>query len=425
LSLHSSYTLAGFNMGGYYSSGGGDALIPEVVTGVQAAEDRSDSRSMGFNVSHLLPLNGSASAAVNRSTWSSNYMGSDSTGTIDLFSALASIHPAARVSFSASASYSDNLAGELIQSVVSAGGSAPSLGPNDKSNSLDLMGISSFNIAKNLQASAYVERRAQDYQDSNYGVTSFGGSSTYSRVLFDGNFNAALNVTENTSDQTGESVLGFSTNENYSNQLLGWKVSGSFGYAQNVQTLLVTYMNSYFNYAGSARRRWGKFNLSFGGGASRTALSSQPDTANSSENFTTSVAYSRWLIASGSYSRASGQALATGSGLVPVPVPSPIFPSSQVSLYGGDSYSFSLASSPRKGLSVSGSYAKSNSNTSSGGIASLNDNTEFNALLIYQVRKLYLNGGFARLEQGFSGSGSAPEVLSSFYIGVSRWFKLF
>src|ERR1019366_2320981 len=116
---------------------------------------------------------------------------------------------------------------------------------------------------------------------------------------------------------------------NYSNELLGWKVSGSFGYAQNVQTLLVTYMNSYYNYSGSARHRWGKFNVSFGGGASRTALTAEPDTANSSENFTTSVSYSPWFTASGTYSKASGQALATGSGLIPVPIPSPILPSSQ------------------------------------------------------------------------------------------------
>jgi hypothetical protein len=134
---------------------------------------------------------------------------------------------------------------------------------------------------------------------------------------------------------------------------------------------------------------------------------------------------SPWLTASGNYSKASGQALATGSGLVPVPVPVPILPSSQVSLYGGDSYSFSLASSPKRGLSISGSYGKSSSNTSSGGISSLNDNSEFNALLQYQARKLWVNGGYSRLEQGFSGSGMPPEVLSSFYIGVSRWFKVF
>jgi hypothetical protein len=425
LNLHSGYTLAGFGMGAFYSSGGGHSLIPEVVSGEQSAEEKSDSSGMGFNVSHVLPLHGAASAAINRSTFSSDYMGSNSTGTIDLLSALASVHPFTKLSLSASANYSDNLAGQLIESVVSAGGTAPVLGSNEQSNSLDLMGIASLSPAKNVQAQAYVERRTQTYLGTDYGVTSVGANGAYSRVLLNGNFNASLNVTENSSDQSGADTLGFSTTENYSNEILGWKVSGSFGYAQNVQTLLVTYMNSYFNYSGNARRRWGRFNVSFGGGGSRTALTAQPDTANTSQSFTASVAYSPWFTASGNYSKASGQALATGSGLVPVPVPVPILPSSQVSLYGGDSYSFSMASSPKKGLSLSGSYAKSSSNTSSGGIASLNDNTEFNALVIYQVRKLYFNSGYSRLVQGFSGSGSPPEVLSSFYIGVSRWFKVF
>jgi len=425
LNLHSGYTLAGFNLSGFYSTGGDKALIPEVVSGSESAVEHSDSSGLGFNVSHGLPLHGATSATVTRSSWTSEYLGSSSTGTVDLLNALATIHPVAKVSLSASASYSDNLAGQLIQSVVVAGGVAPTLNSNDRSNSLDLMGISSVNLAKNLQASAYIERRSQNYLGSVYGVTSFGGSGTYSRTLLNGTFNASVNATDNRSDQTGSDALGFSTNENYSNEIAGWKVLGSFSYAQNVQTLLVTYLNSYFTYTGNVRRHWGRLNVGLGAGASRTALSSEPDTANSSQNYSGSVSYSPWITASGNYSKASGQALATGSGLVPVPIPPPILSSSQVSLYGGDSYSFSLSSSPKKGLSISGSFAKSNSNTTNSGIQSLNNNTELNALVQYQVRKLWMNGGYSRLEQGFSQSGTTPEVLSSFYIGVSRWFNFF
>ena len=425
LNLHSSYSLAGFAMGAFYSLGGGHALIPEVVTGEQSSEEHSDSSAMGFNVAHQLPLHGSASASINRSTFDSEYLGSSNAGTIDLLSALAAIHPYSKLSFSASANYSDNLAGQLIQQVVNAGATVPGLSSNGDSNSLDLMGVSTYTPAKDWQTSAYIERRTQNYLGSNYGVTSIGGTGAYSRVLLNGNFNATLNVTENTSDQTGEDTLGFSTTENYSNEILGWKVSGEFGYAQNVQTLLVTYMNSYYNYTGNARHRWGRLNVSMGAGASRTALTEQAGTANSSESFSGSVGYSPWITANGNYSKASGQALATGSGLVPVPVPSPILPSSQVSLYGGDSYSFALASSPKRGLSISGSYAKSSSNTSTSGIVSFNGNTELNGLVQYQVRQLWMNAGYSRLEQSFSGSNTPPEVLSSFYIGVSRWFKVF
>jgi hypothetical protein len=425
LNLHSSYSLAGFGMGAFYALGGGNSLVPEVVSGQTASKETSDNSSEGFNVSHMLPLRGSAAASITRSTFDSKYLGTDTNGTIDQLNAYASIHPIDKISFSASASYSDNLAGQLIQSVVTAGGTAPQLGSNSDSNSLDLMGIASFSITKDTNGSAYVDRRTQNFLGEDYGVTAVGATGNYSHAFLNGNFNASFNVADNTTDKSGESVLGFSTNENYSNEVLGWKVSGSFGYAQNVQTLLVTYMNSYFNYRGNARHRWGKLSVNFGGGGSRTALTAEPGTSNSSDSFSGSVSYTPWFTANGNYSKASGQALLTGSGLVPVPIPVPVLGSSQVSLYGGDSYSFGVASSPLKGLSVSGSYAKSNSNTTGSGVQSLNDNIEYNALLIYKVRKLYLNTGFSHLEQSFSGSNSPPSELSSFYIGVTRWFNFF
>jgi hypothetical protein len=219
--------------------------------------------------------------------------------------------------------------------------------------------------------------------------------------------------------------LGFSTTENYTSEVLGWKVSGTFGYAQNVQTLLITYMNSSFNYSGNARRRWGKLNVSAGGGAGRTALTEQAGTANSSQGYNASLGYGSWLTATGSYSKANGQALATGAGLVPVPVPSPSLPANLVSLFGGSGYSFALSSAPAKKLTITASYAKSASSTSSAAAASANENDQYNALIQYQFRKMSFNSGFDRLEQGFSGSGSPPQVVSSFYIGVSRWFNFF
>ena len=239
-------------------------------------------------------------------------------------------------------------------------------------------------------------------------------------------FNAALTVTmANKADQTGQDTLGISTNENYSSEIKGWHVSGAFGYAQNVQTLLVTYMNSFYNFSGNARRRWGKFNVGVGGSGARTALTQQAGTANSSQSYNASMGYGVWITANGSYSRSSGQALVTGAGLVPVPVPSPTLPSNLVSLFGGDGYSFGVSSTPEKHLILTANFSKSTSNTSSGGSGSANQNNEFNTLIQYQLRKLYFNSGYARLEQGFSNSGTPPEVVSSFYIGVSRWFNFF
>jgi hypothetical protein len=110
---------------------------------------------------------------------------------------------------------------------------------------------------------------------------------------------------------------------------------------------------------------------------------------------------------------------------VPVPIPSPTLPSSLVSLYGGESYSFGLSSTPVKKLIMGGAFARSTSNTSSNVVTSSNQNTQANVLIQYQYRKLNFISGYSRLEQGFSGSGTSPEVISSYYAGVSRWFNFF
>jgi hypothetical protein len=425
VNLHSAYTLAGFNMGAFYSDGDSHSLIPQVVAGDQDTEVHSDGSAYGFNISHKLPLNGSVSAGINRSDWDTDYLGNNSTGTVDIFNALAAVHPTEKLSFSASANYSDNLSGQLIESIVAAGGVASGLNTSDTSDSLDLEGSAGYAPTAHVQTSAYVERRTQDFLGENYGVTSYGGSAAYSHTLLDGYFSSTLNMTANVTDKTGEDILGLSTNENYSSEILGWKVSGSFGYAQNVQTLLVTYMSSFYNYTGTARRRWGKLYMSAGAGGARTALTQQAGTANGSQSYSGSVGYSPWITANGSYSKSSGQALETGSGLVPVPVLPPVFTSGLVSLYGGNSYSIGVSSSPIKKLMLAVAYARSTSNTSSAGATSANQNSEFTSTIQYQTRKLSYNSGFARLEQGFSGSGTPPEVISSFYIGVSRWFNFF
>jgi hypothetical protein len=425
LNLHSSYKLAGFNLGAYYSLGGAHSLIPEVVAGQASTTIDSDNSAEGFNASTRLPLQGSFSFGVNRSNWNTDYLGFNSSGTIDLFNALAAVHPTGKIAITGSANYSDNLAGQLIQSIISAGGAVQGLNSNQSSDSLDLLGVASYTLEPNVQTSAFVERRTQTFLGETYGVNSYGGGATYAHKLLEGTINGAVTVTANTSDNDGEDTLGISATENYSNVVRGWHVTESFGYAQNAQTLLVTYMNSFYNYSGSIRRNWGQFNMSMGAGGGRSALTQQAGTADSSQSYNASMGFGPILTATGSYSKSSGQALATGAGLVPVPVPSPTLPSDLISLFGGDSYSFALASTPVKHLILSASYAKAISNTTTDLIQSANQNNQFNSIIQYQYRKLDFMSGFARLEQGFSAAGTPPEIISTYYMGVSRWFNFF
>jgi len=431
LNLHSSYSLADFNMGAYYTTGTSNSVIPQFIVGQQTTESHSDNSAYGFNVAHPLPLSGSASASLNRSSFSSNYLGSIINGTIDTINTTAGVRPVNSLSITGNLNYSDNLSGQLFQSVAATGGAAasstvaPGFTSNDKSHSLDLMVVASYTPMISLQTSAYFERRTQSYLGENYGVESVGVSASYGRRLLDGNFNVSVNLTDNTSNTNTANALGFSTAATYSSQIKGWRVNGSLSYAQNVQTLLITYMNSYYNYSGNAARRWGRFNLSAGAGGGRTALTQQAGTSSGSQSYNASMGYSPYITAMGSYSKSDGQALATGAGLVPVPVPTPILPSDLLSVYGGNSYSFALTSAPLKGLSLTASYGKSASKTANDLSTSQNQTSDFNSLIQYQVRKLYFTSGYSRLGQGFSGSGSPTEVVSSFYVGVSRWFNFF
>src|SRR5208283_302727 len=171
--------------------------------------------------------------------------------------------------------------------------------------------------------------------------------------------------------------------------------------------------------------RFGKLSVSAGGGGSRTALSDQPGTSSSSQSYNASMGYGSLINANGSYSKSNGLALATGAGLVSVPVPVPVLPSSLVTLYGGTSYSVGLSSAPVKGLTISSSFARSDSSTTFSGTASSNRYEEYNSLIQYRIRKMGFISGYSRLQQGFSQSTTAPEVLSTYYFGVSRWFNFF
>jgi hypothetical protein len=425
LNLHSGYRFAGFNLGGFYSNGGSHADIPQVVTAGGISRTNTTDGAYGFNVSHVLPLQGSISGGFNRSNWNSNYLGFQSSGTVDIMNALASVHPFRRFSLSGSASYSDNLSGQIIQQVVTTGAALVGPSSSQSSSSLDLLGSAGYAPSDNMQASVSIERRSQSFLGADYSVTSYGGSWTYVQKVFTGNLNSSVSATANRADQNGEDSLGFSAAESYSTKIAGWNVSGSFNYAQNVQTLLVTYMNSFYNYSGNARHNWGRMFMGISAAAAHTAITDQPGTTDASQSYSATLGFGSILAGSGSYSHATGQALVTGAGLVVSPVPSPVVPPTLLSLFGGTSYSFSASSTPTKHLIFSASWARSNSNTATGDLSSANQNEQFNTLLQYQYRKLNFTSGFARLEQGFSGSGTPPQVVSSYFIGASRWFKFF
>jgi hypothetical protein len=424
LNLHSGYVWEGFNMGAFYTYGNSHAQVPEVVIG-EFQNTKANTNLFGVNVFHALPLNGNAGASFTRSNFDTELLGYKSSGTIDTVNASAAVHPMDRLSGSVTLNYSDNLAGQLFEEIIGAGGVVPGYSTSSTSNSFDVTGVATYTLLANLQTSGFVEQRNQTFLGESYGLTSYGGDAVYTHKLLNGTINGAGSITANHGDQNGQDTIGFSASESYANILDGWHLNESFSYAQNMQTLLITYTNSFYNYSASVRRNWGKFNFSAGASGGRTALTQQSGTESSSESYNGSIGYGAILTANGGYARANGQAMATGSGLVGVPIPTPVVPSNLLYLFGGESYTASLSSSPVKHLIVSASYSNSSYNTVSNLVTSANSNNQFSTLLQYQVRKLTFVSGYARLEQGFSTSGTQPQIISSYYMGLSRWFHIF
>jgi hypothetical protein len=423
--IHSGYTLEGFNLGAYYSDGSSHSQIPQILQNSPEEIATSSNSGYGFSVGHALPIHGSFSGTYNSSDVNSNFDGNNYSGNIDTYTASAAFQPTNKFHFSASTDYSDNLEGVLYQSINAAGGVAPPPNLGQGSHSFDVLGNASYAILPNMQVLGLADHREQYFLGESFSANSYGGGMTYGRTLFGGNVNAALTLTDNTISNSSLNTLGLSATVNYNRRFGKWVTGGSFSYAQNVQTLLVTYMASFYSYSANVRRRFGKFSWSAGASFSQTGLTEQKGTTNSSDSYNTALSYSRWINVTGTYSKSTGNAIQTGSGLVASPIPQPIVPPGDLILYGGKSYSFGLGSNPLRRLTISASFAKATSNTNVGGIASWNNSEQVNTLFQYQFRKMYVTGGYSRLVQGFSASGAPPENVSSFYFGVSRWFNFF
>jgi hypothetical protein len=189
--------------------------------------------------------------------------------------------------------------------------------------------------------------------------------------------------------------------------------------------VLIAYTSSGFSYNGILGRRLGRRSYwgAYASGA-KSLLTEVPGSSNSSRSYSTSLSVPHFSI-SGSFSNSSGNALLTPTGLVATPIPLPAITPSAVVLYNGRSYSGGIASSPKRGLTLSAVYAKGLSATQSNSALSRNNNENMNFLLIYQFRKIYFNSGYSRLVQGFSFSGAPAMKLGSFYVGISRWFDFF
>ncbi len=142
-----------------------------------------------------------------------------------------------------------------------------------------------------------------------------------------------MNVTDNNNDYSNGNSLSFSTSVAFNRPVQRWLLSVDFSYAQNVQTYLITYMNSFYTYSGNVRRvlRWTVYlERDRCGFAERVE---QPaHTGNSSQSYSTSLGFADWTAAA-SYAKSNGLGSWAGTGCQAT---AGYHPSDWMILYGGD-----------------------------------------------------------------------------------------
>jgi len=425
-SANSSYNLAGFSLSAGYHHSNSNTEVPNFIEGLPAEKSDSSGDSYNVAIGHRLPFSGGFSAGASHSTTDASYIGGNYNAHIDTLNTGVSFAPISTLSFGSNAQYNDNLAGTLYNAVLGAGGVLPPQSFNMESHALDINNYVTYRVPQvHMTFSGNMDHREQSIFGSTLGANSYTGTANYSNSLLGGFLNLTGGIVENTITIRDQNTLGYLGSLNYSRQVGRWELSGGGNYAKNQQTLLITYTTSSYGYTGSLGRRIGR-RSHWGATASGTQTSIMNYAGGGTFNQSYSTGLSvKWIGVSGSYSKSNGNAILTGTGLVPTPIPLPVVTPTSVVLYGGHAYSVGIGASPIRRLTISGSYAKAFSDTFSSEFASNNKSEMVTTRLQYQFRQMYFQAGYSMLNQGFSIAGLPPASLSTYFVGVSRWFNFF
>jgi hypothetical protein len=417
------YTIDGFHLTGGINYVNTNAVYPILEPGSPQETSNGETSTYNFGLSRALALHGNTWVNFTRNTSDYNYLNVSDNQSTDIVTGGVSLRPTAKLSTQFGGDYNDNLAGSIFYQVTSGGAIVPIVLNGEPSHSWGVFGDAQYSIMEGLYIDGIMTYRQQLFLGNTYDTASYGGSVSYGRRLFGGQLSASVTATHNTSGSVGESTLGLLTNVIYFRRVGEWSLSGSFGYSQNTQTVLIAYTSSGYSYSFTASRRIGRLYWNGSASASKSMINQASNLNTNTQSYSTGLS-GRWLSVNGSYGKSSGTGFITPTGIAPLPpgVPPPLV---STLLYSGRTYSVGVGSTPVRGLSFSGSYVNSRSNTANGVLVSNNKLEEANAYLTYRFRKVYFNAGYSRLLQGFSGTELPPALLTTYYVGLSRWFKVF
>jgi len=422
--LRSGYQVAGFRLNAFYDRNTLDSKYPQFLTLQSESVQASTGHDEGFGAQHSLPFNGQFFANYDRSAAdinSSSGVGqasNRSSYTDDIVNAGATFHPTPRLTLNVTENYTSNLNGYLSQSLSSNGAPVEGISLGSGAHSSTVGGGATYQFTNFLSASSQATYYDQTYFGKSYTGTYVTASVNYGKRLLD-MFTFSGSVIESSNGQ-GSNAVGFIGNVNYFHRIKGWQTSGVFSYAQNVQSLLVTYTTSYYSYSANLHRRLPvglQWTAAFNG--THSGLTNYQGTSSHSEGYSTAFG-SRSFTLNGNYTQSSGLSLLGANGFVPVSGTPGV---NDFITFGGTSYGGGVSVTPIRRLLIAGSFSRAISNTV-GQTVSHNNTEIFNAQLRYYLRRIGLQAGYTRFTQGISAVG-APATSTSYFVGISRWFDFF
>jgi hypothetical protein len=425
--IHSGYRLAGWNLGAGFAHLTSDSNSTGILGGADTEVTNISTNTYSVNAGHSLPLSGGFGVGFSRSDYSSSYSGQTSgtsNGTTDTAYGDASIK-VWRLPVTATAAYTDNLYGSFEQQVLSSGGTLEFNSLSPESRSL-LMNVSTgYRVLPHVFVNGYVNRQELWLGGTAYGLTQLGANVNMNL----GKFFKGLTVTvgmNDTANKQGNAGAGLVANANYTRNVGHWELGANYNYNQNVETLLAIYQTSSMSYGGQIHRRFADgFSWSLSGGGGRTAFEQTAGNESHSENINSGVSWHRTTV-SGNYSQSYGTSILTPNGLVPVPVP---IITNNLVVFNGKSHGINFATSPQRNLTLALTYSKANSNTlapdGSASSASNNETQLYTGTLTYRLRKLNFNASAVQFRQSISAGGIPPSNVTTYFFGISRWFKAF
>ena len=357
----------------------------------------------------------------------SEYTGGNYNATIDTFNSGANVQPVRNLNIGVNTQYTDNLAGTLYQPIIAAGGVVPAALLQYSTHAFDVNSHANYFLpALHLTVGVNEDHVEQTALGTSIASNTITEMASYGNDLLGGFLNATGGVTQNSVDTANSPrTLGFFETVSYLRRIQRWNLSGSANYTRNTQTVLVGYTTTGYGYSAGIGRNIGTYShWSFNASGSKSIFNNVAGSGSFNQSYSTALSLKRFSI-SGAYARADGTSILTPTGLTSVAVPLPIVSPGQLVLFGGKSYSLGAATTPIRGMTLSAGYSRANSNTSSSAASSQNSTEQQYVMLQYKLRQLWITGGYLKLVQGFSILGTPPTSGSSFFVGISRWFKFF